>query len=270
MDAITQALTQIFGNDLQAAGFIVLNLFFIESLLSIDNAAVLATMVMDLPEKDRGRALKYGIIGAYAFRGICLLFASYIIQIVWLKAVGGLYLLYLTYDYFKTKATPEPEDDTLNKKENRVYKATMGRLGPFWSTVIMVEVMDLAFSIDNVLAAVAYTQNIYLIWIGVFIGILAMRFVSQVFVKLLGKFPFLETIAFIVIAILGVKLLLSFAIDKFIQPTPIIKFINGHEADFYISIATVSIFVIPVLTSLLFNFPRRNAETEEGTELKAQ
>jgi predicted tellurium resistance membrane protein TerC len=76
----------------------------------------------------------------------------------------------LCYDYFKTEKTPEHEDDTLNKKENWVYKHTIGRFGIFWSTVIMVEVMDLAFSIDNVFAAVAFTDNIYLIWIGVFIG----------------------------------------------------------------------------------------------------
>ncbi|SFC44582.1 integral membrane protein, YkoY family [Flexibacter flexilis DSM 6793] len=256
MNILLNLFSQVFGNDAEAAGFIVLNLFFIESLLSIDNAAVLATMVMDLPEKDRGRALKYGIIGAYAFRGVCLFFASYIIQIVWLKAVGGIYLLYLTYDYFRTKSTPEPEDDTLNKTENRLYKSTMGRLGPFWSTVLMVEIMDLAFSIDNVLAAVAYTDNLYLIWAGVFIGILAMRFVSQIFVKLLGRFPFLESIAFIVIAVLGLKLLLSFAFD-FLDPTPVVKFINGHEADLYISIATVTIFVVPVLSSILLNFPKR-------------
>jgi predicted tellurium resistance membrane protein TerC len=67
------------------------------------------------------------------------------------KPLGGLYLLYLCYDYFKTEKTPEHEMNTLNKKENWVYKHTIGRFGIFWSTVIMVEVMDLAFSIDNVL-----------------------------------------------------------------------------------------------------------------------
>jgi len=45
--------------------------------------------------------------------------------------------------------------------------------------------MDLAFSIDNVFAAVAFTDNLWLIMIGVFIGILAMRFVAQSFVKLI-------------------------------------------------------------------------------------
>ena len=78
---------------------IIGNLILIESLLSVDNAAVLATMVMDLPEKEREKALKYGIWGAYVFRGLAMLFASILIKIWWLKPVGGIYLLYLVYSY---------------------------------------------------------------------------------------------------------------------------------------------------------------------------
>lgn len=73
-------------------------LILIESLLSVDNAAVLATMVMDLPKEQRNKALKYGIIGAYVFRGICLILAGFLVTIWWLKPIGGLYLLYLVWD----------------------------------------------------------------------------------------------------------------------------------------------------------------------------
>lgn len=256
MEAIADILHQFLGPDLKAAGFVILNLIIIESLLSVDNAAVLATMVMDLPKEQRKKALKYGIIGAYVFRGICLVLAAYIIQLAWLKALGGLYLLWLAFNYFRTKSTPDKKDDTLNKTEKSFYKKFVGKLGPFWTTVILVEIMDLAFSIDNVFAAVAYTDNIYLIMIGVFIGILAMRFVAQGFVKVLEIFPFLEGAAFSVIAILGLKLLLSFACG--IQwGGNLCHYIEGEKADLYISITTVVIFFLPLLTSLLFNFPKR-------------
>lgn len=249
-------LHQYLGNDLQAAGLVILNLIVIESLLSVDNAAVLATMVMDLPEKQRGKALKYGIIGAYFFRGLCLLFAAWLVNIWWLKPIGGFYLLYLTYDYFKSKTTLETDDDTLNKSENRVYKATLGALGQFWATVALVEVMDLAFSIDNVFAAVAFTDKIVLIWIGVFIGILAMRFVAQAFVRLMERFPFLETVAFVVIGILGLKLAASLYCHFYPQ-TALCAFLEGEQADLFVSIFTVGIFLLPILTSALFNFPRK-------------
>jgi YkoY family integral membrane protein len=265
-------LHQILGQDLKAGFFIILNLILIESLLSVDNAAVLATMVMDLPKEQRDKALKYGIFGAYFFRGICLIFASFLIKVIWLKALGGLYLMYLTFSYYRSKQTSDTADDTLNKQESRIYKMTVGALGTFWSTVAMVEVMDLAFSIDNVFAAVALApDNLALVMIGVFIGILAMRFVAQSFVNLIEKFPFLEGTAFIVIGILGVKLVISFVCEQFYKACPTVgckdcdcysgssfcRMLNGEEADLGVSLVTLAIFVLPIITSLLFNFPKR-------------
>jgi YkoY family integral membrane protein len=252
-----EVLHSIFGDDLNAAATIVFTLIIIESLLSVDNAAVLATMVMDLPKEQRGKALKYGIIGAYVFRGICLLLASWLIKIWWLKLIGGLYLLYLMLNYFITKATPPKEDDIIDKKSNFIYRNTLGLFGKFWSTVIMIEAMDLAFSMDNVFAVVAFTDNIWLITIGVFIGILAMRFVAQGFVKLMEKYPFLEKAAFIVIGILGGKLTLS-VYSHFYPEEALSKIIEGHNADLYLSLLTVSIFIVPILTSWLFGYPKRN------------
>lgn len=252
-------LHTIFGNDLQAAATIIFTLIIIESLLSVDNAAVLATMVMDLPKEQRGKALKYGIIGAYFFRGVCLLLASWLIKIWWLKLLGGLYLLYLCFDYFKGKSTPQKDDDTIDKESNSIYQKTIKLFGKFWATVILIEIMDLAFSMDNVFAVVAFTDNFWIICIGVFIGILAMRFVAQGFVKLMEKYPFLETAAFVVIGILGVKLTLS-VYSHFYPEATLSQIIEGHNADLYLSFLTVGIFVLPVLTSIFLGFPKKKGE----------
>lgn len=235
---------------------IIGNLIIIESLLSVDNAAVLATMVMDLPQQQRGKALKYGIWGAYIFRGLAMIFAAVLIKIWWLKPVGGLYLLYLVYDWYKGKQTETKEDDFVDKKGNWLYKITVGSLGNFWATVCLVELMDMAFSIDNVFAAVAFTPNIILVCTGVFIGIFAMRFIAQWFVQLMEKYAFLETAAFIVIGILGLKLLLSLY-EHFFPEAQVSKFLGSHAADIGISVLTVAIFFIPILTSWLFNRPAK-------------
>jgi YkoY family integral membrane protein len=228
------------------------NLIVIESLLSVDNAAVLATMVMDLPGKKRAAALKYGIIGAYVFRGFCLFFASFLVQIWWLKPIGGFYLLYLVWVWLRGKKTPQKNDDYFDKQNNWLYQWTSGPLGVFWSTVLLIEMMDLAFSIDNIFAAVAFTDNLVLIYIGVFIGILAMRFVAQGFVGLMERYPFLETCAFMVIGLLGLKLSLS-AVEHFYPEIAFIRFMEGRNADIITSGVTIAIFVIPVLTNLLLN-----------------
>ncbi|HEK20968.1 TerC family protein [Mucilaginibacter sp.] len=264
-------LHTLLGEDIKAGLLIILNLIVIESLLSVDNAAVLATMVLDLPKEQRARALRYGIIGAYVLRGLCLLLATWLVKIWWLKPLGGLYLLYLAFDYFKGKASKkkkeaeEDAEESVDKKENWFYRSTVGLIGTFWATVALVELMDLAFSIDNVFAAVAFTDHVFLIYTGVFIGILAMRFVAQAFVRLMEKFSFLETIAFIVIGVLGIKLTASLFVH-FYPESEIGRLLESEVADAAVSIFTVAVFIIPVLTSLFFNFPKKSAKEPDLTE----
>lgn len=248
MTEILRELGEIFSNPLHAI-FLITNICLLEIVLSIDNAAVLATMVKDLPEKMRNKALKYGILGAYVFRGLALLLAGFLVNIWWIKPIGGLYLLYLTFNYFKGKSTDVVEDDVDHKESHWLYKVTVGKLGIFWSTVIMVEIMDIVFSIDNIFAVVAFSDNIILICFGVFIGILAMRFVAQRFVLLMEKYTFLETCAYIVIGILGIKLMLSLVVHFY----PSLTWIEGEHFDLIMSAVTISVFVFPILYHKFFN-----------------
>jgi len=251
-------LQQILDNPLASLA-ILGNLILIESLLSVDNAAVLATMVGDLPKEQRQKALRYGIIGAYAFRALCLLFASFLIQFWYLKPLGGLYLLYLAYDHFKPKEPSHDEAGELIVKEKSwIYRRTLGLAGQFWATVALIELMDLAFSIDNVFAVVAFSDNLLLICAGVFIGILAMRLVAQAFVLLMAKYPFLETSAFLVIAVLGLKLLLAL-VSHFYPETTFGRLLESEAADAGLTVLTVAMFLIPWATSLLFNVPKHQA-----------
>lgn len=241
-----------------ASAAIVGNLVIIESLLSVDNAAVLATMVGDLPREQRQKALRYGIFGAYIFRGLCIVFASFLIKFWFLKPLGGLYLLYLVYDHFKPSPKTNDDGEVIDKEKSWVYKRTLGLFGKFWATVALIELMDLAFSIDNVFAVVAFTNNLILICVGVFIGILAMRLVAQAFVLLMGKYPFLETAAFVVIGMLGLKLMLSL-LSHFLPGHPISEALESEAADVALTVLTVACFLIPWATSLLFNVPQRPA-----------
>jgi len=250
---MTHYLQQILDNPLGALA-IVGNLVIIESLLSVDNAAVLATMVGDLPREERKKALRYGIFGAYVFRGVCLLFASFLINFWFLKPLGGLYLLYLVWDHFR--ASPAEGDEHVEKEKSWLYKRTLGLFGKFWATVALIELMDLAFSIDNVFAVVAFTDNLILVVVGVFIGILAMRLVAQAFVLLMGKYPFLETAAFVVIGILGVKLVLSL-FEHFQPAHPFTTFLGSEAADVGLTVLTVAVFLVPWASSVLFDYPRR-------------
>jgi len=207
---------------------IFLNIMILEIVLSIDNAAVLAAMVKELPKEQQKKALTYGIAGAYLFRGLALLFASVLIKLVWLKIAGGLYLMYLAYNALSTKVEEGGESKMTIK---------MPFLSALWSTIVAIELMDLVFSIDNVFAAVAFTPNLWLICGGVFVGILAMRFATTKFVKVLEKNPILERVAYWVIGALGLKLVSSYWLHD----------LNTEAIDAVFSILTLLAFVVPLI-----------------------
>jgi len=207
---------------------IFLNIMILEIVLSIDNAAVLAAMVKELPKEQQKKALTYGIAGAYVFRGLALAFASILIKLVWLKVAGGFYLMYLAYKALSSNVEQGGESKMSIK---------IPFLSALWSTIVAIEMMDLVFSIDNVFAAVAFTPNLWLICGGVFVGILAMRFATTKFVKVLEKNPILERVAYWVIAALGLKLVSSYWLHD----------LNTESIDAVFSILTLLAFIIPLI-----------------------
>lgn len=199
---------------------IVIQLIFLEGILSIDNAAILGAMVSTLPEHEpipwpkslhwlgrildkllghqRLAALRVGLLGAYIGRGAMLLAASYIIANPWLKLVGAFYLIRLALDDLSAHG--------YNSEEEEVKQV---KIRGFWMTVLSVEMMDLAFSLDNVVAAVSLSDKLWIVILGVFIGILVMRFAAGIFSYVVLREPILKTAAYILVFNIGVELLLE-------------------------------------------------------------
>lgn len=189
---------------------IIFSLVIIECLLSVDNAVVLAAQTQVLPTKSqREKSLFYGLWGAYVFRFLIIGVGTFLINFWEIKIIGGLYLLYLVWSYFrKTKVV-----HTRKLKQK-------GKLSLFWSVVIQIEFMDIVFSIDSVLSSLAISDNPVIVLIGGMIGILAMRGVAEVIMKLMAKIPELQPMAYILIALIAIKLMLSIpAIDIEIPAT---------------------------------------------------
>ena len=68
---------------------VILLLVLLEGLLSVDNAVVLAVLVLGLPKHQRNRALRYGIGGAFAFRSLALIFGVYMMGVSLVKLAGA-------------------------------------------------------------------------------------------------------------------------------------------------------------------------------------
>lgn len=208
--------------------FVLVQVIILDGILSIDNAAALGAIASKLPAHEqapvphilkwlgtnqREVSLKVGILGAYFGRGLMLLIAGFIIQLPILKVVGAGYLLYLVIKYFYDLYIENQGGD---EESGFVKKAGIG----FWHTVILIELADLAFSVDNVLAVVAISSNILFVIIGVFISIVIMRFAAQIFIKLIEIEPLLQHAAYVLIFAIAIELLLKFFgvhIDELLQ-----------------------------------------------------
>lgn len=176
----------------------ILTLALLECLLSVDNAIVLATQTRGLPDKkQQDHALVYGLGGAYLFRFIAIGLGTYLLKFWVIKAIGAAYLGWMCLHYFIERHNPPATAET------SVPKAPQG----FWATVAQIELLDIVFSVDSVLAALAMANNPVIVLIGGCLGILAMRFVAQLMINLLNRIPELQTMAYALIGIIGLKLL---------------------------------------------------------------
>ena len=196
-------------------GWVLLVLIGLEGLLAADNAVVLAVMVKHLPPKERKKALFYGLLGAFVFRIGSLFIISYLVNVWQVQAIGAAYLMFIAmhhlYKKWRQKSVIDPE-----------IPEKAGKGSGFWMTVVKVELADIAFAIDSMLAAVVLAKTLpatnwfsvgdidggqfIVMFLGGFIGVVIMRFAAHIFVQLLQKRPSLETAAFFIVGWVGVKL----------------------------------------------------------------
>lgn len=185
---------------------VILGLILIEGLLSVDNALAIAAMASHLDERQRTLAMNVGYIGAYGFRVLALLFASYIIDNHWIMFIGALYLVWLMCAHFAgQKGIAEDEGEVVN-----VHHRT------FAGTITMISLMDLSLSVDNVVAAIALSpKDLWPVYVGVTIGIIALRLVAGIAVKMIEKYPVLEHTAFVLVGYVGMLLLTELQFHDF-------------------------------------------------------
>lgn len=218
-------------SDMAGVGALVV----LEALLSADNALVLAILVKHLPEGQRQKALLYGLGGAFVFRLIAILLASVILKQWWLQALGAAYLLYLPAKHFWAHH---------GESQGKEIKGA-----GFWQTVVAVELTDIAFALDSVLAGIGFItepgvgikqDKIWVVYLGAVIGIVLLRFAAGVFVRVLDRFPTLNHVAYLIVGWVGVKLALH-ATEKAGEQYPL-PFPTPHftEAMFWGGLLTIA------------------------------
>src|SRR5688500_3271788 len=238
--ALPLGLIDIFGQTLQAQDLAVVALLVVlEGMLSIDNALVLGLLAKRLPKHEQPKALLYGLAGAFFFRIIAVLTASFLLQWTFVKLLGGGYLVYIgvRHLFFESKEKEEGEKIVLDehghpqlveksgaelteaeqemeiRERVPVYMTAERRrqlgLASFWPTVLVIELTDIAFAVDSILAAIAmvgspppghpadaFHPKLWVVVLGGLLGLILMRFAARIFITLLERFPRFEVSAY--------------------------------------------------------------------------
>jgi YkoY family integral membrane protein len=198
-------------------GWALIVIICLEGLLAADNALVMAVMVKHLPEKDTKKALFYGLGGAFVFRFSSLFIISYLVDFWQIQAIGATYLILLAVNHlYKNYLNKNSASDiALANNEEKT--------GPgLWGTVLRIELADIAFAVDSILAAIALVLSLPptnlpniggmngaqfgVAFIGGFIGLIFVRFAATYIIHLLRQKPSLETTAYLIVGWVGIKL----------------------------------------------------------------
>ncbi len=263
------ALVEFMGQTLVAQDFAVIGLLILlEGVLSIDNALVLGLLAKRLPKSQQKRALTYGLVGAFAFRILAIGTASLLLRWRIVKLIGGGYLIYVAVKHFFFESQEEVQDEIVIDDQGHpvlIDKQTgqsltsqqelleieeraplvaaaeaasteMGK-AKFWPTVVVIELTDVAFAVDSILAAIAlvgspppghdpnsFHPKLWVVVTGGILGVILMRFAAVVFIKLLEKFPRFEISAYLLVTVIGLKLVADWAFNTPEHP---------HTVDFH-------------------------------------
>jgi YkoY family integral membrane protein len=272
-------LIDIFGQKLEVQDLAVVALLVVlEGLLSIDNALVLGLLAKRLPKHEQSRALWYGLAGAFVFRILAVLLASLLLRWTFAKFLGGAYLVYIAvrHLFFESKETEdekivldehghpkivdedtggplsEQQEELEIKERVPVYMSPERRrqlgLASFWPTVLVIELTDIAFAVDSILAAIAmvgspppgtppdaFHPKLWVVILGGIVGLMLMRVAARMFIQLLERFPRFEVSAYLLVIVIGLKLLADWTVNSdwsFDQPAFIANRLGGWKQKF--------------------------------------
>jgi len=246
----------MFGQTFELHDLILIGvLVVLEGVLSIDNALVLGLLARRLPKALQRKALTYGLVGAIVFRILAVATAAWLLHWHAVKLLGGIYLLWVAFKHFFLGEEPSEdekicvddqgrpilvdektgkpvtqevlEEELLAQTHGRgtgwadYAHASSARSWAFWIAVAAIELTDIAFAVDSIVAAIGVVPpspvagqrnpKLWVVVAGGMLGVVLMRFAAVIFIKLLEAFPRFETSAYLLVAVIGAKLTADYA-----------------------------------------------------------
>jgi YjbE family integral membrane protein len=153
----------------------VMSIVFIDLVLAGDNAVVIAMACKNLPQKQRVWGIGLGAGGAVVIRVICTFMVAQLLNMQFIKLVGGAVIIWIAVKLLTEGAKEECEE-----KE----------CGSIWQALWVIIVADMSMGIDNMLAVGAASHgNLFLLLFGLALSIPFVVFMSSMLSKLMDKYP---------------------------------------------------------------------------------
>ena len=181
--------------------FISIQIILIDIIMAADNAIIIGLIASSFAEKNRKRIIAYGVAAAFIFRIIFAFLATYLLEMPWLKIVGGLLLIWivnnLRQDFFDPKKVRTP---TLKSSESKSFSQGV------WAVLVA----DTIISLDNVLGVVGAAKGNYpLMIIGLLLSVLLIATLASYFANYIKEHKWLGYVGLFVIIIVALQLIIG-------------------------------------------------------------
>ena len=201
----------------------LMQIIMINIMLSGDNAVVIALASRSLPPPQQKKAVIFGSVGAIVLRVILTFFAVLLLELPYLKLVGGAALLWIAVSMLNEDA----EEEALDAHSH------------LWSAIRVIIVADFIMSLDNVIGVAAAAKgNIVLLVLGLGISIPLIIWGSQIVLKLMNRFP--------IIILAGAALLGWVAGEMLVSDEAVYAWVeaNAHVLDTIVPAACAVLVVV--------------------------
>jgi len=184
----------------------LLSIVAIDVVLAGDNAVVIALAVRNLPQKTRYRGILFGAGAAVILRVILTFFAAKLLDLPYLKLVGGALIAWIAVKLFV---------DGGQEKEGKTCTT-------FLQAIATIVVADLVMSTDNILAvAGASGGNLPLLIFGLGLSIPFVVFASNILSQLMDRYPIIIVIGAAVLGKVAAEMVLTDAwVTSQLLPSP--------------------------------------------------
>ncbi len=178
-----------------------IQIIIIDIIMAADNAIIIGLIAANYAKENRKKIIAWGVAAAFIFRIIFALLATILLEMAWLKIVGGVLLLWivnnLRQDFFDTKKIRTP---SLKSKES----------SSFSSGVYKVIIADSIISLDNVLGVVGAAKGNYtLLILGLLLSVFLIVTLASYFANYIKDHKWLGYVGLFVIMIVALQLIIG-------------------------------------------------------------